>query len=137
MKFKIKACNEDNEKDFWWEDYEDNITDPEKFGKDIVEYFNSTLRRYEKRRKYLGYRVIKTVTFKEHDWSKQNIHTLERGGNYYDKLKCQRCGITGIRYGLHKPKRDSKYKSNVYDRCDTTMKHLEALALRKARNATD
>jgi hypothetical protein len=59
MKFKIlvkEAANTSREP--WWEEYDKETNDPHQWGIDIVEWFNSTLRKGEKRRKFIRAETI-------------------------------------------------------------------------------
>jgi hypothetical protein len=121
MKFKIKVCHAENENCFWWENHnKDEVTDPEKYGKEIIEYFNSTLYPHEKPRKYLGFELINDSIFvkKNHNWYKTNLITIISGKLCYDTYRCLKCGITGKRFGLNDiVKRDPKYKAEKYENC--------------------
>lgn len=123
MKFRIKVSNKNSE---WWEDYDKDITDPHEWGKEIIKSFNSRLRIGELPREFLEAEVLDEESIKDHDWSKINLVTIIRGKSVYDEMKCQRCGITGKRHGLSPSVQiDSKYRANVYSRCDTAKAHLD------------
>ncbi len=133
MKFKLKVCKVNDEKNTWFEEYDEDTSDAEQWGKDIIEYFNSDLRPNETARKLLEVIVLDKDSIEKHDWDKTNLVTIIKGnGIPYDTQKCQRCGITGKRYGLSETvKIDPKYKAKVYLRCDTSKKHLEKLKDKK------
>ena len=126
MKFKIKVKDIDQtDEQARWEYYDKSIDDPDKFGREVVEYFNNTLRPHEKKRMYLGFEVIDADTTPEHDWEKTNLTTISGyGGRHYDTKRCTRCKITGRMYTLGYVQRDNKYKAKVYERCDTAKSHI-------------
>lgn len=111
----------------WVERYQKETTDPEQWGRDLIEWFNSTRRENEGEREFLRVEVHGDVPPPEHNWSKTTLMTQSRGGmTSFDKMKCERCGITGKRFGLQAHvKRDSQYRAKVYARCDTTVEHLK------------
>lgn len=117
----IRPAGSDREP--WKEHYVRETDDPHACAQDIVDYFNRTLSPGEKARELVRVEVVGVVAPIEHDWGKQNLTTKTINGKPCDIVKCSRCGITGKRYGLAKPKRDSMYRAKVYARCDTTMVH--------------
>ena len=126
MKFKLKLCKVNDEENTWFEEYDEDTNDVEQWGKDTIEYFNSTSRPNECARKLLEVIVLDKDSIEKHSWKKTNLVTIIKGSMPYDTQKCQRCGITGKRYGLSETtKLDAKYKAFVYKRCDTAQKHLE------------
>jgi len=61
-----------------------------------------------------------------HDWHKTSlVAMMTPSGVIHDTYKCERCGITGKRYGTGYVIRDSKYRHKCYSRCDTAIAHLE------------
>lgn len=110
------------------ESYEQVTTDPEKWSRDIVDWFNSTLRPRERKRIFVKCEVIGEVPPAEHRWFKKTAMTKTvvgglRHGQMYDAMECGRCGVTGKRYGLSgSVKLDSKWRKIVFQRCDTSMK---------------
>ncbi len=46
-----------------------------------------------------------------HEWIKQNLITITRGGDHYDVMVCSHCGMKGKRYGF-----DTVEVSNEYAR---------------------
>ena len=126
MKFKIqvKKVGSDNS---WWEEYEENISDPQKWAEEIISEFNDSLREGEKAREVISVEIIKKDTTKNHSWDKTNAGTLQRGGEIFDKYECNVCGVTGKRFGIggNYVKRDHEYKAKVYRRCDTALAHIE------------
>jgi len=111
------------------ETHEQLTEDPEKWCRDILDWFNSTLRPHERRREFVRCVVIGEVPPAEHRWVKQSAMTKTvvggpRHGSSYDAMECERCGVTGKRYGLGPyVKIDNKFKLKVFQRCDTSMKH--------------
>ena len=122
MKFKIKCCDKGDQDNFWWEDYDKNVDDVDKWGQAIIGNFNSTLAPGEKEREYLGYEIIDSfsVSPESHDFRKTNLVTIMgSGGRSYDNYKCSKCEVTGRRYGFEFIIiRDKKFKSKKYDYCE-------------------
>jgi len=111
------------------ETYEQRCKDPVQWSKDIIEWFNSTLRPHERKRVFVRCEVIGEVPPAEHDWHKKTAMTQSlpqsRGGAPYDAYVCLRCGVTGKRFGLAPNViLDSAWKRKgvAYKRCDTSMK---------------
>ena len=135
MKFRIKVADASNE---WWEDCDKNTADPYQWARKTLASFNASLHKGESRRKLLEVEVLDATSRAEHTWSKQNTFTVvEKGGESYDVMRCERCGITGKRYGLAAGViLDTRFaKANVYRRCDTAQAHLERIQQRKAAEA--
>ena len=125
MKFRIKIADKDTPDNFWWEEYEKNIDDPMKWGKETINDFNEILMPNERERIFLDAEILDKDAVKDHDWDKTNLISLKDRFGIYDIYKCRRCGITGRRYGFYSVNRDSKYKAKVYARCDTALEHLK------------
>ncbi len=124
MKFTLwwKHPGEDKEQD---ETYEKITADPEKWSREIIDWFNSTRRPHERERVFVRCLVAGEVPPAEHKWSKATAMTQMdariRSGSPFDRMQCERCGVTGKRYGLQqRVKIDSKFKLKVYQRCDTS-----------------
>lgn len=118
----------------WPEPYTKECTDPEQWARETIEQFNATLRPGERPRELVRVEIHATgVNPIEHTWRKQNLITLSRGDLSYDLVKCERCGITGKRYGVGAGsiKRDSAFRSRVYLRCDTALAHFKKKATSK------
>lgn len=144
MRFKLywKHPGEADDKAFC-ESYDELTTNPEKWSRDIIDWFNKGLRPGERKRIFVRCEVEGEVPPAEHKWAKATAMTQSdnriRGGSPYDRMECERCGVTGKRYGLHSHVRiDSKFKLKVYQRCDTSCA-ARGIALRKPGegNATD
>jgi hypothetical protein len=89
-------------------------TTAEQEGRRIIDYFNSTLKPYEKARVFIAAEEIKTDNPETpHTWEKTSLVT-ERGG--YDKMKCTTCKITGKRYGMGQNgvTIDKEFKKQIY-----------------------
>ena len=112
--------NEDGSGYPWWEDYEENIKDVQKWAKETISFFNKTIRPREKRRKLLQVVVIDKSNDNFHSWEKKtNGMSVKFRGQYCDLMYCTKCGITGKRFGLtSNVKIDSKYRKKVYKNCD-------------------
>lgn len=113
--------------DAWQESYDKpeikDQSSAEAFGRDVVDYWNSTLRRGEKARRYVraefigGDEVLETV---DHEWDKVNLMTIPSRGRVpmHDKYRCEVCGITAKRSGVEwPPTRDSKFAAEKYKSC--------------------
>jgi len=109
------------------ETHEQVTTDPEKWSRDILDWFNSTLRPHERKRVFVRCDIIGEVPPAEHAWTKWSVMTKvmvggARHGRMYDAMKCERCGVTGKRFGIKEHVHlDSKYRLALYRRCDLTM----------------
>lgn len=81
--------------------YERRCADVTEAAQGLIDHFNSTLRRYEKARVLVSARELDDQTMTEHVWIKATAMTQRgRHGKAFDKMHCQRCGLTGKRYGL-------------------------------------
>lgn len=126
MKFKIRVCNKGETKYPWEEDYDIDTKDPQAWAEDTIKRFNSALRPGERERYLLNVEVIDEYSVKDHTWEKQNLVTVAKAGEYYDILKCGRCGITARRFGINQIVLDWQFKgAKVYQRCDTSLAHLK------------
>lgn len=106
----------------WAERYQVATPDPEQYAKDLIKWFNSTLRPHESKRRVVRVEVHGDVVPPDHKWTKKTIMTQMFRQRPYDPMYCERCGVTGKRYGLNSHvKRDSKYRAKLFARCDTTM----------------
>lgn len=131
MRFKLhwKHPGQDD-KDAMAETHDQITADPEKWCKDIIEWFNSTLRPHERKRVFVRCEVIGEVPPAEHRWFKTTAMTKimvgsARHGSSYDAMECERCGVTGKRYGIGSfVKIDSKWRKPAFKQCDTAMKEL-------------
>jgi len=126
MKFEIVIAHKQTPEDSWTEEYEKNTNDPQKWAEETIDAFNSSLRPGEAERILIEVKKIDDVSVKHHTWKKTNLVTISRAGQTYDTYRCERCGITGKRYGLGDTiKKDSKFaRAKVYQRCDTALAHL-------------
>jgi hypothetical protein len=118
----------------WWkhpgekalvkETYEKITGDPEQWSRDIIDWFNSTLRPHERKRIFVRCEVEGEVPPAEHKWAKVTAMTkANQYGMPYDAMQCERCGITGKRFGLGPhTKIDSKFRRAAFKRCDTSLK---------------
>lgn len=120
------------------ETYEKETDDPEQWSRDIITWFNATLRPHEKKREFVRCEVEGEIPPKNHKWFKVSAMTKSmiggaRHGSPYDAMQCERCGVTGKRFGLAPHVRiDSKFKNKVFKRCDET---LAAQSVRQERQS--
>lgn len=104
------------------ESYKENTNDPEKWCRDILKFFNGGLRPGERPREFVRCDVDGEVPHEKHKWVKRTAMTQSNQyGTAYDAMICERCNVTGKRFGLGAHvKIDSKFKLKVYQRCDTS-----------------
>jgi hypothetical protein len=122
----------------WDERYKPATDDPEAWGRALIAWFNETRREGEGERAFVSVIVHGDVPPPEHNWRKVTAMTQQRGeGRPFDRMVCDRCGITAKRFGIGAPPtRDCKFRAKVYIRCDTTREHLhERQTSRKTKAA--
>jgi hypothetical protein len=127
MKFKIRVRNIGQTDEGWWEEYDKPVNDAERKAKEIIEFFNDTLRPGEPARELLEVVMLDaSKATAAHSWHKTNLVSIRTaGGGIHDTYRCTNCGITGKRYGLSPGVTiDSKYKAKVYTDCAKTKEHL-------------
>lgn len=94
-------------------------TDLDAWGRALIQRYNDGLRPGEYVRTLE--RVVVTVeadpATREHDWTKTSLVTVEERGQYFDRMRCKRCGVTGKRFGLDYVKRDSIYRAKKFEKC--------------------
>lgn len=91
MKFTL-VWRHPGEKKEWSETYEQITDDPEKWSRDIVAWFNSTLRPHERKREFIRCEVQGEVPPAEHKWFKVTAMTKSmvggpRSGSHYDGMQ--------------------------------------------------
>lgn len=120
MKFKIHVKDDSS---IWWEDYEKDIPDAHQWAADTIDRFNNSLKPGEKQRELLEVKIIDSDNEKFHRWVKRTDGmSVAFRGSTVDIMFCERCGITGKRYGLWgEVKIDSKYRKKAYRQCDTSL----------------
>lgn len=125
MRFTIAVRNREGG-EIWTEDYDKpkvrTEADANKFGADVVAYWNSTLRPGEKEREFIAGSgkliAVSQVAGREHDWEKQNLFTEIKRGQIYDRMKCRHCPVTAKRFGLMEAVViDSKFRAKKYQHC--------------------
>lgn len=131
--FFVKVRHADSpEEEGWEEEYKRTVDDPLLWAKETVAKFNATLRRGELPRELLGVRIVgEELPEDEHNFTKQNIYSLTHAGRAYDIVKCERCGVTGKRYGVGKARLDSQFRAKVYQLCSTSVAHRREKGLIK------
>lgn len=107
-----------------YEEIDTDTNDAAFDAKQLLHFFNRTRRPGDIRRTFHSVEVLDKHSIEKHDWRKTSLVT-EAGG--YDRMKCERCGITGKRYGLgqHGVIRDKKYSAVKYCRCDDAKKSMD------------
>ena len=123
MKFKILVSNGERE---WWEDYDEDIPNAQLWAEETIKNFNACLRPKEKPRTLLKVEVLDASNEKFHKWVKRpHSQSIMFRGNIVDLMYCERCGITGKRYGLNGyVVIDSKFRKKAFQRCDTAREEL-------------
>jgi len=128
MKFKIR-CKRKGESDSqsWWEEYDKDIDDATKWGKETIKWFNETCSVGEKRRVFIEAVVLEENTIKDHTWIKTNSFTIITRHSSHDTMRCEKCNITGKRFGLGQNgvKIDSKFRAKRHIRCDTSLAYMD------------
>jgi len=116
MRFQVMVTNG---KRRWWEEFVKETDDADRCAREMVDYFNNTLRPNELPRRVLFVEELDEEET-EHDWVKSCLVTqLGRSDSRgHDTYRCERCGITGKRYGLDSCiERDRKYQAKKYRTC--------------------
>lgn len=126
----ITVAHEDGSGEQWPEVYKENdgtrrgltaaVVDVEAWARGLIDYFNETITRSdEKRRKFVSVSVTDdgAQAVLQHDWHKTSLVTECHGGRYFDRMRCERCGITAKRHGVTFIKRDSKFRAKKYEVC--------------------
>jgi hypothetical protein len=142
MKFRIKVRDERGKE--WWEDYDKSdvhdLQSAESKGRELVQYFNDTLRPYEVPRSFLfaeltsnGDAGVLNSAHESHEWDKTNLVTVLERGRMYDTAVCTKCGITAKRFGVGDHYRDPQYKAKAFQHCDTARELLARRALKTRR----
>lgn len=125
MKFKIQV--EDANGNQWWESYDEKTDDPKAWAEQIINSFNASLRPWETERKLINIETVDDSNSRFHSWVKRTDGmSVEFRGSVCDLMRCEKCGITGKRFGYNKTvKIDSKYKKKAFQRCDTAIEELK------------
>lgn len=121
MRFRIEVLIEGNAEPHW-EEYEEKIDDARLWAEAQVKSFNESLRPWEKPRSILSIEILEDDNAAYHDWRKDITRmSISDHLGHYDGMICNKCGITGKRFGMGERgvKRDSKYRAKKYARCDT------------------
>lgn len=113
--------------------------DPMTFATNLVAKFNKSLRINESPREVVGVKVLgESAVLHEHAWTKQNLVTVIRGGTNYDIMKCERCDVTGKRFGLSRSViRDSQYRAKCYSHCETAIEQMKKNKDRATKKEAD
>ena len=121
MKFNIKVADTTGRE--WWEPYERDVKDARAWAVEAIARFNDTLRPHEKERTLLEVVIEDESNAGFHRWIKLTAgQSVAFRGSIVDLMQCERCKITGKRYGLSENiKRDSVYRAKKYERCDTAL----------------
>jgi hypothetical protein len=123
-KFRIQAKHKAGGEP-WWEDYTENeVVDQasaDKWGAEIIDWFNAgEVERYGKKgrlRVFIKAELI-DAGVRKHNLEKQNLVTLKRGHQSYDKMRCTECGYEANRWGLgHVIKPVGKWRAKKYLLC--------------------
>lgn len=124
MKFKILLRTKSGKERS--ETYDEDITDPIKWAENTINYFNRTLKPGEESVILINVEILDDRNDKYHRWVKQNCTSVNFKGSIVDLFKCERCGLTGKKYGLAGTVTiDSKYNKKVFRECHTAKKEME------------
>jgi hypothetical protein len=126
----LTVGREDGSSEPWTETYKESeatwrgltpsITDVDKWARGLIDYYNDTITHpSEHRRVFISVTVTDDgATFQgEHEWHKTNLVTISDRVGVYDAMKCERCGVTGKRFGVSYVKRDAKFRAKKFERC--------------------
>ena len=120
MKFKNIFCLKRNPEKIFEETCIENVSDPDAWGKEIIQFYNDTIPKYGgEERVFLRTEII-DPTINKHEWKKNNLMTLidEKNHRTYDEMECTVCHITGKRYDIsHNVTIDKKYQADKYKYC--------------------
>ncbi len=118
MKFKIIVRTPSGRQ--WEEEYNKETEDPKKWAEDVITNFNNTLKLGEETRTLIDVMILDTNNDKWHHWVKQSMMPVQFRGSMIDLYRCDKCGITGKRYGSSGTiVIDSKYRQKIYKQCNT------------------
>lgn len=84
------------------EDHNVRTDDPEVWAKELLEYFNDTLKPGEPLRALIRVDVKPNKMPLQHQWFKTNFVTIMATGGQgsYDTYRCTDCGVTAKRWGI-------------------------------------
>lgn len=89
----------------------------EKWTRETVEWFNSTLRAGEVQREVVSVRIGEGEEPLDHHWTKINLVTLQDHRGMFDNVRCTRCGATARRYGLTSIRRSATFRAKKWQFC--------------------
>lgn len=116
MKFTVYV--RDSSGRLWDEKYDKAVEDPMLWALDTVDKFNASLRPGELPREIVTVHIDDADAPLPHEWRKVSMATRNMGLRSYDAYKCDRCGVTGKRFGLATYiKIDSKFRLKKYQNC--------------------
>lgn len=127
MRKAILHCHDEDGS--WAEKYEEGDApstfkpgdDIEIWAHALLDRWNATLRPKDKPRVLDRVEVVDdgapAEPPKDHDWHKTNAATLSDRSGVYDRMRCERCGTTGKRFGLTNIKRDAAFKARAFETC--------------------
>jgi len=122
MKFRVKVSEGG---DPWWETFDLATDDPKAWAEETLDRFNDTRRSGDKFRVLHEVEILDVDSVERHTWKKLSLVTEVNRHGHHDRMQCENCSITGKRYGIGGGVTvDSRYKSKVYQRCDTALKHM-------------
>lgn len=105
----------------WNEEYIIDNPNVYEWAKNTIDKFNATLYPGESPRELVEVKILSdSEKENKHNWIKTNLITIVRGKSSYDTMKCEKCGITGKRYGLrdNAVEFDAKYRYKKYEKCN-------------------
>lgn len=134
----IIECRHAGDEATWFETYEEGQSglnqgmDAKAWAIGLIENFNATLNRGERRRELVGVKVT-TGAPVAHAWEKTNAMTRRSHDNRaYDTLRCRTCGVTARRYGLLNIKHDAGFTAQGFNTCGGAIRLLQKRAAKAA-----
>lgn len=118
IKLKVKRLSDGAT---WVESYEEDMAPEEvqEWAEGLLAWFNATLRPGESPRDLIGIIIEDEDNSNLHKWTKRSDgQSVMFRGRVADLMYCEKCGITGKRFGLSQHVViDSKFRAKKYQQC--------------------